>query len=186
MKDVLDIIKNIQSIYENNTSLAVLKDFERVLDELDTYVYDNWEDGEIAYGPKIDRHWITVGLMWPQNKMPDPDGGKRLIDIGCKISFQKSYLVEPRTISSPDDIRPGTKKGKLDRHPIWIVEIRMPKELAFDIYSGYMSKLKAESQGTDSPKSTTPTLPATPIPQQPNPTQGAAPVVPGTTPTPAV
>ena len=27
---------------------TVLKDFERVLDELDLYVYKNWEDGELA------------------------------------------------------------------------------------------------------------------------------------------
>ena len=159
MHDVLDIIKNIQSLYENNSSLAVLKDFERVLDELDLYVYKNWEDGELAYGPKVDRHWITVGFMWPKDKMPDPDGGKRLIDLGCKVKYQKSHLVEPRKIKTPEDIRPGTKKGKLDRSPIWIVEMQMPKKLAFDMYKGYMDKLKNEniepdkapSQGTPTP-----------------------------------
>ena len=66
MHDVLDVIRNIQDLYENNSSLSVLKDFERVLDELDMYVYDNWIDGELAYGPKVDRHWITVGFMWPK------------------------------------------------------------------------------------------------------------------------
>jgi hypothetical protein len=143
--DVLDIIKNIQDLYENNSSLAVLKDFERVLDELDLYVYDNWEDGELAYGPKVDRHWITVGFMWPRDKMPNPDGGKRLVDLGCKVKYQKSHMVEPRNIKTPEDIRPGTKKGKLDRHPIWIVEMQMPKKLAFDMYKGYMDKLKNEN-----------------------------------------
>jgi len=146
MHDVLDVIKNIQTLYENNSSLAALKDFERVLDELDMYVYANWIDGEIAYGPKIDRHWITVGLMWPKDKMPDPSGGKRLLDIGCKVSFQSSHLVEPRSIKTPDDIRPGTKKGKIDRNEIWIVEIQMPKKVAFDIYKGYMDKLKNENR----------------------------------------
>ena len=48
MHDILDVIQNIQDLYENNSSLAVLKDFERVLDEMDTYVYENWEDGELA------------------------------------------------------------------------------------------------------------------------------------------
>ena len=48
MHDVLDIIKNVESIYDSNTSFNVLKDFERVLDELDIYVYKNWSDGEIA------------------------------------------------------------------------------------------------------------------------------------------
>ena len=56
MRDVLDIISNIESIYESDTALSVLKDFERVLDELDLYVYANWEDGELVEGPMITRH----------------------------------------------------------------------------------------------------------------------------------
>jgi hypothetical protein len=144
--DILDVIRNIQSLYENNSTLAVLKDFERVLDEMDMYVYENWEDGELAYGPKIDRHWITAGFMWPKDKMPNPIAAKRLTELGCKVLYQKSHLVEPRKIKTESDLRPGTKKGKLDRHPIWIVEIQMPKVVAFDIYRGYMNKLKNEGQ----------------------------------------
>jgi hypothetical protein len=173
MHDVLDIIKNIQTLYENNSSLAVLKDFERVLDELDLYVYKNWEDGELAYGPKVDRHWITVGFMWPKDKMPDPDGGKRLIDLGCKVKYQKSHLVEPRKIKTPEDIRPGTKKGKLDRSPIWIVEMQMPKKLAFDMYKGYMDKLKNENIEPDKAPSQ-----GTPTPVAPGAAPGAAPGMP--------
>jgi len=167
MHDVLDIIKNIQSLYESNSSLAVLKDVERVLDELDMYVYDNWIDGELAYGPKIDRHWITVGFMWPHQKMPDPIGGKRLIDIGCKVKYQKSHLVEPRKIKTADDIRPGTKKGKIDSHPIWIVEIQMPKKVAFEIYKGYMHKMKNETQHQITNTNTQQVTPAIPAPIAP-------------------
>jgi len=149
MYDILDVIKNIDSIYENNTSLAILKDFERVLDEMDMYVYENWEDGELCYGPQVDRHWITAGFMWPRDKMPNPVAAKRLIDLGCKVKYEKSNVVEPRKIRGPDDIRPGTKKGKLDRNPIWIVEIQMPKKVAFDIYRGYMDKMKNENGEAD-------------------------------------
>ena len=141
MHDILDIINNIESIYDSNTSFQVLKDFERVLDELDIYVYKNWETGELADGPKIDRHWVTCSFMWPKDKMPDPMGGKRLLDYDCKVAYKKSSLVQPRKIRKPDDIRPGTKKGKLDRKPIWIVEIQMPKKLISDIYSGYREML---------------------------------------------
>jgi hypothetical protein len=141
MHDILDIINNIESIYDSNTSFQVLKDFERVLDELDIYVYKNWETGELADGPKIDRHWVTCSFMWPKDKMPDPMGGKRLLDYDCKVAYKKSSLVQPRKIRKPDDIRPGTKKGKLDRQPIWIVEIQMPKKLISDIYSGYREML---------------------------------------------
>tara|TARA_S200000501_G_scaffold201838_1_gene189946 strand:- start:1387 stop:1908 length:522 start_codon:yes stop_codon:yes gene_type:complete len=137
MQDVLDIIKNIESIYDSNTSFQVLKDFERVLDELDIYVYKNWKEGELCEGPKIERHWVTCCFMWPRDQMPDPIGGKRLLDYDCKVSYAKSHLIVPRKIEEPDDIRPGTKKGKLDRKPIWLVTIKMPKKLIADIYTGY-------------------------------------------------
>jgi hypothetical protein len=144
--DIIDVIKNIQDLYENNSSLAVLKDFERVLDEMDVYVYENWESGELAYGPKVDRHWITTGFMWPRDKMPNPIAGKRLTELGCKVTYQKTHLLEPREIRTPDDLRPNTKKGKLDRNPIWVVEVQMPKKVAFDIYKGYMDKMKHKDE----------------------------------------
>jgi len=137
MQDVVDIVKNIEQIYDSNTSFTVLKDFERVLDELDIYVYKNWEDGELAAGPKISRHWVTCSFMWDRKDMPDPMGGKRLLDYDCKVSYAKDYIIEPRKIKSQDDIRPGTKKGKLDKKAIWIVEIKMPKKLIADIWGGY-------------------------------------------------
>jgi hypothetical protein len=136
MEDIYDIVKNIEGIYDNNTSFQVLKDFERVIDELDIYVYKNWEDGELASGPKIDRHWVTCSFMWDREKMPDPMGGKRLLDYDCKVSMGKDYVIKPRKIRSEDDIRPGTKKGKLDKKAIWIVTIQMPKKLIADIYGG--------------------------------------------------
>lgn len=138
MHDVLDIIKNIEQIYDSNTSFKVLKDFERVLDELDLYVYENWFDGELASGPEITRHWVTCSFMWDRDKMPDPMGGKRLLDYDCKVTYEKSFLLEPREIKKPGDFRPGTKKGKLDRKPIWIVSIQMPKSLIASIYSGHI------------------------------------------------
>jgi len=141
MRDVLDIITNIESIYESDTALSVLKDFERVLDELDLYVYANWEDGELVEGPKIERHWVKASFMWPKDKMPDPAGGKRLLDYDCYVSYEKTAILKPRKIKEPDDIRPGTKKGKLDREPVWVVTIKMPKELILNIYSGYKDQL---------------------------------------------
>lgn len=142
MLDILEVIKNTESIYKTNSSLSVLKDFERVLSEMDMYVYDNWEQGELVSGPHVDRHWVRASFMWPKHKMPDPAAGKRLLDYGCKVKYEKTFLVEPRKIESPEDLRPGTKKGRLDRSPIWIVEITMPKKLCSDIYMGYMNKMK--------------------------------------------
>lgn len=144
MRDILDVIRNVQTIYSTNSSVSILKDFERVLDELDMYVYKNWEDGELAEGPTVERHWITASFMWPRDKMPDPMAAKRLVDYGCKVKYEKSHLVMPKKIKKPDDIRPGTKKGKLEHQPIWIVTITMPKKLVSDIFNGYMTRMKED------------------------------------------
>ena len=140
--DTLDVIENLSSIYENDRAFSILKDFERVLDELGLYVYDNWEDGELAAGPEVDRHWVKCTFMWPRKDMPDPEGGKRLLDYDCKIKYQKSSVIKARKIRKPADIRPGTKKGKLDRVPIWLVHIEMPKKLIISIYGGSIEEIE--------------------------------------------
>ena len=136
MHDVLDIIKNVQSLYAVGPTLGILKDFERVIDELDVYVFENWGDGELLTGPVDSRHFVTCSFMWPIDKMPDPAGGKRLLDKGCKVTYKKDELMKPREIKSPEDYRPGTVKGKIDAHDIWIVEIRMPKTLIGNLKHG--------------------------------------------------
>lgn len=136
MHDIIDVIKNLQTLSENNTAFKVLKDFERVIDELDIYVFENWQDGELIVGPKVDRHDITCKFMWPKKHMPDPEGGRRLNNYGCQVVYEQTNLLSPRKIKDPSDFRPGTKKGKIDAHPVWIVEIRMPKKLMQDVSIG--------------------------------------------------
>ena len=160
MHDVLDIIKNVQTLYAVGPTLSILKDFERVIDELDVYVFTNWEEGELLSGPTDSRHFVTCSFMWPADKMPDPAGGKRLLDRGCKVSYKKDELLKPRQIKTPADYRPGTTKGRIDAHDIWIVEIKMPKQLIgnfkhgkddiesqddMDMASGDLNSLDADS-----------------------------------------
>ena len=140
--DTLDVIQNLSSIYESDRSFAILKDFERVIDELGIYVYKNWDEGELVEGPIVDRHWVKCTFMWPEKEMPDPMGGKRLLDYDCKISYEKSHIIKPRKIKKPDDIRPGTKKGKLDKLPVWLVHISMPKKLIISIYGGDVENIE--------------------------------------------
>ncbi len=45
--------------------------------------------------------------------MPDPEGGKRLLDYDCKVQYEKTSIIKPRQIKKPDDLRPGTKKENL-------------------------------------------------------------------------
>tara|TARA_Y100000817_G_C16545514_1_gene406445 strand:- start:101 stop:565 length:465 start_codon:yes stop_codon:yes gene_type:complete len=149
MHDVLDIIKNVQSLYSLGPTLSLLKDFERVIDDLDVYVFKNWSDGELLSGPNDSRHFVTCSFMWPADKMPDPSGGKRLIDKGCKVTYKKDELLKPRIIKSPEDYRPGTTKGKIDAHDIWVVEIKMPKELIGNMKHG---KDEIEREGDVAPE----------------------------------
>lgn len=137
MADLKDIINNIENIYGSNNSLNMLKDFERVLDELGIYVFDNWFDGELAAGPKEHRYYVECMFMWPEKKMPEPRAGKILEDYGCKVKVGQSVLNRVRKIKTPDDIRPGTRKGKIDKENIWLVKIVMPKKLMYDIQKGY-------------------------------------------------
>ena len=46
----------------------------------------------------------------------------------------------------PDDVRPGTKKGKLDTMPIWIVEITMPINLMKNIYDGMQNQMNYSNE----------------------------------------
>ena len=146
MHDTADILKNIETIYSNDNAFAIIKDFERVLDELDLYVYDNWKDGELIEGPIMTKHYVSCKFMWPLKQMPDPMGGKRLLDYDCKVTYKKDQLIAPRKIVEPDDVRPGTKKGKLDTMPIWIVEITMPINLMKNIYDGMQNQLQYSNE----------------------------------------
>jgi hypothetical protein len=60
-----------------------------------------------------------------------------LLDYGCKVQFAESSIAKVRKIKTPDDIRPGTKKGKIDHQDVWMVKISMPKKLMHDITRGY-------------------------------------------------
>ena len=146
MADIKDIIANVEQIYGSNNSLNLLKDFERVVDELDTYVYANWIDGELVEGPRENRYFVECTFMWPKDQMPEPKGGLRLLEYGCKVKFGETEIAKVRKIRKPEDIRPGTRKGKIDHEPVWMVKISMPKKLMADINRGYreLDKNKVE------------------------------------------
>lgn len=74
--------------------------------------------------------------MWPYKLMPDPNGAKRLVSIGCKIRFAKSKIKVPVEVKDYDDFVPGTRYPKKKSKAIWFVEITIPKELMNDIKEG--------------------------------------------------
>ena len=137
MANLKDIFQNIDTLSSSTSSIRLLQDFERVIDELDVYVYENWIDGELVTGPIEHRYWIECVFMWPYDQLPNPEGGKRLLDYGCKVLARQSRFSQVRPVKTPDDLRPGTKKGKIDIIPVWLFKIAIPKKLIYDINRGY-------------------------------------------------
>jgi hypothetical protein len=66
--DIIDVIKNLQTLSENTNAFKVLKDFERVIDELDIYVFKNWEEGELVKGPVVNRYTVSCTWMWGRKR----------------------------------------------------------------------------------------------------------------------
>ena len=134
--DIKDIIENIKTISMTDSALNSLIDFERVIDELDVYTFENWKRGELISGPQYEKYFVTCTFMWPYKKMPDPRGGERLLDYGCEIKYKKDHLSYPLKVKDPSDFVPGTKVPKQKKIPIWLVEIIMPKQLMQEINQG--------------------------------------------------
>lgn len=145
-KVIADVIENTKEIFMTDSSLNTLLDFERVLDELDLYVFKNWKDGELVEGPIYEKYFVTCTFMWPYKMMPDPRGGERLLDYDCEIYYSKDQLEYPIKVEDPDDFEPGTKMPKMAKTPIWLVKIVMPKKLMQEIQQG---SLELESATLD-------------------------------------
>jgi hypothetical protein len=135
-EDYWQVADNIRDIYMSDGSITTLLDFERVLDEVDLYAFNNWELGELVAGPEIGKYRVTCTFMWPLDLMPDPRGGRRLLPFDCVVEYQKKEIQIPRKISDPSDFRPGTTKAKLTTKEVWLVSITMPKALMNDIRTG--------------------------------------------------
>jgi hypothetical protein len=134
--DYWNISKTIKDLYLSDASVNSLLDFERVLDEIDIYAFQNWDLGELVQGPEIGRYTVTCTFMWLADNMPDPRGAKRLLPFDCVVKYKKSTMKIPIKVMTSDDFREGTKKPKIIEKDIWLVEITMPKDLIADIHAG--------------------------------------------------
>jgi hypothetical protein len=119
---IRDVMNNVKDIYLSDSSLTTLLDFERVLDSLDLYAYENWQLGELIQGPLIEKYFVTCKFMWPASKMPDPRGGLRLTQYDCEVNFQKTGLKYPKQIENNGDYEDGTKTTAITK-----MELRLLK-----------------------------------------------------------
>jgi hypothetical protein len=137
MLNLDDAVKNTKMLYLTNSALTTLMDFERVLDEQDVYSFKHWKQGELVEGPLYEKYFVSCKFMWPVAVMPDPNGGKRLLELGCKMFWKKGVLRFPVTIKTDADYRDdGSHKPEIKEVPVWFVNIIMPRELVSDIKEG--------------------------------------------------
>lgn len=134
--NIRDLLDNTKDIFMTDSAISTLLDFERVIDELDVYAFANWKQGELVDGPEYEKYFVTCTFMWPYKKMPDPNGGERLLHYGCTIKYKKDYFEHPVKVKTPNDFKPGTKVPKMTKSPVWLVEITMPKQLMQEIHQG--------------------------------------------------
>lgn len=132
------LIENIKGIYDSKNLLDILTDFERVLDNLDVYAYKNWRYGELAEGPISSRHWVTAKFIWPKKLAPDPLFINRLVNNGVDCNLYRAQLVAPVKVEDYEDFEPGKFYPKKEKHPIWVIEICIPKHMIETVEKGYV------------------------------------------------
>lgn len=150
-------IKMIKNLEKSNVLLNVILSVEEFFDNLDLYAYKNWFEGELVQGPEIERYWVTVVLKYPIDKMPEPQGGKRLTKHECKVKYVKAKqkyvdmdlnnvvdvdqnmnvdFVSPSTISGGYIEGPherAKQDGSIRFKDIWLIIITIPKRFIDDV-----------------------------------------------------
>lgn len=137
-QSIKDVIDNTKTLTMTDSAINTMMDFERVIDELDMYTFDNWKKGELVEGPIYEKYFVTCTFMWPYKFMPDPRAAERLTDYGCEVAYKRDHLEYPIKIKQSTDFKPGTKFPKSAKAPVWLVKIVMPKDLMQEIHQGSM------------------------------------------------
>jgi len=127
---------DLEKLEDSSHLLEILITCEDILDSMDMYVYPNWFEGEVIEGPIVRRHWVSVSLLYPHDKMPDPRAALRLLKHNVMVEFNKVRqngkefhpLVDQKTqpIESPSDQAADDRKP--DRW-FWMIKLNFPRRL---------------------------------------------------------
>lgn len=147
-----DVIKRLHS---NESLLDIMLQLEEYLDSIDLYAFNNWFDGEIVAGPYVKKYWIIISLKYPYKKMPDPDGGLRLMKFGSMVKFEKAIENVPVEVKNPtEDLDPETGRPKINKIPIWIVHLKIPRKFissldleGLDLFDGENEEISSVGAG---------------------------------------
>jgi hypothetical protein len=134
----------INRISDNEDLIDILVDIENYLDSNNLYVYKNWKLGEVVAGPFTKPYWIKITLKYPYRQMPDPEGGLRLLQHGTKIHFRKAEELVPVKVKSESDYQPGTKKPRLKKVPIWLIDMMIPRKFVRNLDKEILDQYEEE------------------------------------------
>jgi hypothetical protein len=112
---------DLEKLQDSTHLLDMLLSLEGVIDSLDVYCYANWIDGEVVEGPIMRRHWVTMALLYPYNKMPDPRAALRLLKHGVQVEFEQ--------IKREENGKPGEPNEVPEQATDWMVTLTFPRRL---------------------------------------------------------
>lgn len=134
----------VQRISDNEDLIDILIDIEDYFDSNDLYVYKNWKKGEVVAGPYTKPYWIKLTLRYLYEDMPDPDGGLRLLMHGTRIKYRRATEEFSIPVKSPSDYQPGTKKPKVKKRKIWLIDLMIPRKFVQNLDKEIMDQYEEE------------------------------------------
>jgi hypothetical protein len=118
---------DLKDLEDSDHLLDALIQCEDILDSLDVYVYRNWFSGEVIEGPIIKRHWVSITLLYPTRKMPDPKAALRLMKHGISLEFTK--VKKENDKHETKGMAASEEHEDHEKNKYWMVEITFPRRL---------------------------------------------------------
>lgn len=134
----------VKRVSDSEDLVDILIDIEDYFDTNDLYVYKNWKLGEIVSGPFTRPYWIKLTIKYPYLKMPDPEGAIRLLTHGTRIAYKLATEEYSVAVKSPSDYQPGTKKPKIKKRKVWLVDIMIPRKFVQNLDKAVMDQYEEE------------------------------------------
>lgn len=126
------IYKNTKNVNDDYGKLDAAMEVAAFLEQVGAFAFDNWIDGELVYGPAIEKYYVTIKLMFPKKMPPNPAVFERLTNLECIIEFDEDTYKRVALIRD-DNVEPieysadnGFHK-KIFEHKVWIVTLRVPQ-----------------------------------------------------------
>lgn len=132
------IYKNTKNVNDDYGKLDAAMEVAAFMEQIGAFAFDNWLDGELVFGPQIEKYYVTIKLMFPNKMPPNPAVFERLTNLECMVELNEDTYKRVALIKD-ENVQPfeyTTQQGfhkKVFEHKVWIVTIRVPQRyLALD------------------------------------------------------